>query len=265
MNLKEQIMALKRNSIDITINSLSKNRTHFGGCPDVPKDFEWPRYDAKPLSFIAQVDCSILKGMDVENQLPEHGLLSFFYEMESQCWGFDPKDKGCARVYWFEDVSELTPMDFPFDLKAENRFPSLHIDLKQQDSYPVWEDFVEIYDMDDFDGYDRVRDSLMEVDDVQSKLLGWPDIIQGSMVTECDFASQGYYVGDGWKNIPQEVKDKAKESAIERWLLLFQLDTVEYEDFELMFGDCGRLYFFIQKEDLLARRFDKIWIQLQCC
>ncbi len=116
MNLKEQIMALKRNSIDITINSLSKNRTHFGGCPDVPKDFEWPRYDAKPLSFLAQVDCSVLKGMDVENQLPEHGLLSFFYEMESQCWGFDPKDKGCARVYWFEDVSELTPMDFPFDL-----------------------------------------------------------------------------------------------------------------------------------------------------
>ena len=37
-----------------------------------------------------------------------HGLLSFFYETDTQCWGYDPKDQGCARVYWFEDLSALS-------------------------------------------------------------------------------------------------------------------------------------------------------------
>ena len=47
-------------------------------------------------------------------------------------------------------------------------------------------------------------------------------------------------------------------------MLLFQLDTVELGDFELMFGDCGHIYFYITKEDLAARRFDRIWLVLQC-
>ena len=31
-----------------------------------------------------------------------------------------------------------------------------------------------------------------------------------------------------------------------------------------MFGDCGRIYFYIRREDLLARRFDRAWLVLQC-
>ena len=46
---------------------------------------------------------------------------------------------------------------------------------------------------------------------------------------------------------------------------LLQLDTVEHGDFELMFGDCGHIYFYITREDLAARRFDRIWLILQCC
>ena len=57
---------------------------------------------------------------------------------------------------------------------------------------------------------------------------------------------------------------RAEGSASDRWLLLFQLDTVECGGFELMFGDCGHIYFYITKEDLAARRFDRIWLILQC-
>ena len=31
-----------------------------------------------------------------------------------------------------------------------------------------------------------------------------------------------------------------------------------------MFGDCGHIYFYITKEHLAARRFDRIWLILQC-
>lgn len=100
--------------------------------------------------------------------------------------------------------------------------------------------------------------------DDRSQLLGWPDVIQNSMFDECDLVTQGYYLGDGWVKIPKEVRQRAEETARDRWMLLFQLDTVELCDFELMFGDCGHIYFYITKEDLAARRFDRIWLILQC-
>ena len=85
------------------------------------------------------------------------------------------------------------------------------------------------------------------------------------MPIECELIQRGYYLGDGWKNIPEEVCKQAKEEALDHWVLLFQLDMVECGDFELMFGDSGRIYYYITKEDLLARRFDRVWLMLQCC
>ena len=84
------------------------------------------------------------------------------------------------------------------------------------------------------------------------------------MFAECDLVNQGYYLGNGWVKIPKEVRQRAEETARDRWMLLFQLDTVELGDFELMFGDCGHIYFYITKEHLAARRFDRIWLILQC-
>ena len=95
---------------------------------------------------------------------------------------------------------------------------------------------------------------------------GWPDVIQTSMFDECDLVSQGYRLGnpENWNRIPKDIRQQAEETARDRWMLLFQLDTVEQGDFELMFGDCGHIYFYITKEDLAARRFDRIWLILQC-
>ena len=49
---------------------------------------------------------------------PKRGWLSFFYELGSQRWGYDPKDAGCARVYWF-DGAPLAPAGFPVDLPED--------------------------------------------------------------------------------------------------------------------------------------------------
>ena len=53
-------------------------------------------------------------------------------------------------------------------------------------------------------------------------------------------------------------------------VLLLQLDSSEYwqEDdkttHDLQFGNGGCIYFYIKREDLLARRFDSITFALQC-
>lgn len=280
MHMCEILKTMYRNVISLHFEgepTLQIGETRFGGQPDVPSGFVWPTFETatyeddavkpRPLSFLAQFNCAGLAPLDLEGLLPKSGLLSFFYEADSQRWGFDPKDAGCAKVYWFEDTSSLSPAEFPDELSGDFRFPSLQITARSEKNLPDWEDFSlaheklrELYD--DFSeervllGHDTPEES--------SKLLGWPDIIQSNMTNECELVTRGHYLGGTWDNIPVQDVQLAEKTSLDNWLLLFQLDTVTSGDFELMFGDCGRLYFYIRKEDLQQRRFERVWTILQC-
>ena len=297
MGIKEKLESLARNSIKLKISgreTYKRGASRFGGQPDVPPDFVWPTYEGenyenitknRPLSFLVQLNCEELARYDTEHLLPNHGLLSFFYETDTQCWGYDPQDNGCARVYWFEDISVLSAADFPEDMEEYFRFPMIQIKLSQGISYPCWEDFFamlcskkENYTYDtqwdkikvEWEKFDEIWYELTGTDteepEGRSQLLGWPDVIQNSMYEECDLVTQGYTMNtpEELKKIPEEIRKRAEETSHDRWMLLFQLDTVECDDFELMFGDCGHIYFCITKEDLAARRFDRIWLVSQC-
>ena len=257
-------MSLQRNSINLDISGKEpyrKGGSRFGGRPDIPEGFEWPRFcpgegrSAVPLSFIAQFDCGALRQYDDDNMLPDHGVLSLFYETDSMRWGYSPSDAGCAKVFWFEDVSALSEASFPDDLPSERRYPMLHIGMQGLPSFPDPEDCYEFGLAQEGDPYSEQNTG--------SKLLGWPDIIQGSMALECELIARGFFLGHGWDDITEEEIAEARDHA-GRWRLLFQLDMVETEDFSLMFGDCGRIYFFLPAEDLLARRFENTWLMLQC-
>lgn len=286
MTIKEKLESMGRNCIQLNIaerENYKLGATRFGGQPDVPSNFIWPTFEGKifdnimitakrPLAFLAQFNCEEISQYDKENLLPKHGLLSFFYELDSQCWGFDPTDKGCARVYWFEDISKLSAAEFPVDMQDEFKLPMLQIKLSQKVSCPSWEDFFQKLPSDEEDeafnaAWEEIIGEESETLNGYSQLLGWPDVIQNTMYMDCELASQGYYMGDveGWNKIPEDVRKQAEETARDRWMLLFQLDTVECGDFELMFGDCGHIYFYIMKEDLKNRRFDRIWLVGQCC
>ena len=56
----------------------------------------------RPLAFLAQFDCASLAPLDREGLLPKTGLLSFFYELGSQRWGYDPKDCDCRSAFRFK-------------------------------------------------------------------------------------------------------------------------------------------------------------------
>ena len=278
MELREQLERMRRNSIALTIGGQEDYRTggtRFGGRPDLPPDFVWPKFEgygisdvwrARPLAFLAQFDCGELAQYDREHLLPDHGVLSFFYEMDAEPWGYDPAHRGGGRVFWFEDPHALALGAFPEDLDAEFRLPMLRIQMEAEPSLPEWEDFAQNWPQEDWDRFEEERVLLgVEVPENRSKLLGWPDTIQGSMALECELVTQGYDMGHGLPEISQEALRQAQQTALERWQLLFQLDTVAEGGFTLMFGDCGRIYFYLPKEDLLQRRFDRAWVILQCC
>lgn len=275
MDFKGDIKRLAENSVSLKIKGKADyilGGTRFGGVPDIPEGFKWDYYVGEnekpvPLSFIAQFNCEEIAKYDTEHLLPQKGLLSFFYEADSQEWGYDPKNKGFAKVYWFEDISKLKAAELPEELPDYCRFPMLKITAKSEISYPSYEDYglTRINTTEHWDEFNDAEKSLGINDEGEiNKLLGWANPIQGNMTQECELISRGYYLGSGWDNVTprdrQESIDRSKD-----WQLLFQLDSISDDDFELMFGDCGRIYYYIRKEDLAERDFNNIWLILQCC
>ncbi len=256
-----------------------------GGRPDLPADFVWPEFEetedtegsaeCRPLAFLAQINLKDVADYDQEGLLPKTGLLSFFYEVTSMPWGFDVADRGCAKVCYFPDTTTLRSTPLHKELEEEGILPECELSFSPHISLPSYESFAELdvtktlgENFEDWDVYDECCAEMgFEPDDMgdRTKLLGYPDLIQGPMEEECEMIARGHFCGDpeGYAKVSEKEKEDIKRKAKD-WRLLFQMGTVSTEGYELMFGDCGHIYFWIRKEDLLARRFDRIWLILQC-
>lgn len=118
------------------------------------------------------------------------------------------------------------------------------------------------YDTPDHDSYRALCDDLAAAGGtVQHRLLGYPQNIQDSMERECQLASHGVYCGgpDGYQG---ELAALLEPGAAD-WRLLLQVDSDE-ESLGWLWGDSGRIYFWIRQQDLKALQFDKAWLILQC-
>lgn len=284
---------LQKNTIrvlyDKTENSVPIGGSKIGGRPDLPADFVWPYYEGedyqqvvvnRPLSFLTQINLAETTSCDVDQCLPKTGILSFFYEMETEKWGFDPKDRGCARVFYFPDENMLIQTEFPEELHEDFRFPEFSLSFEARKDLPSGIDFTEMpeeeeisrrfpdeTEMCDIEEYDALRQEYgcaLDGDwSANTKLLGYPDVIQNSMERECEEVTRGIYNG-GVHEVSQELEEEIEKNSKD-WMLLYQMGVVEKDGFELMFGDVGHIYFWIKKQDLEKRNFDNVWLILQCC
>lgn len=288
--IMEAFSKLEKNTIRLSYlnidTPMGTGQSKIGGKPDLPADFEWPYYKGKsydgytaerPLSFLAQINLKEAAAYDKDGLLPKTGILSFFYELDTQKWGFDLKDKGCARVFYFEEGTDLVQKEFPGDLAPDFCLPEFSVSLKQEISLPSYDDFCEKLERSntspplsieetDWDSYNKLRQDygcpLDDDWDGYTKLLGYPDVIQSSMELECEEVTRGFYNGKEHE-IPPKLQNEINEASKD-WILLFQMGTVQDENFELMFGDSGQIYFWIKKQDLEAKNFDNTWLILQC-
>ncbi len=280
-DLKALLTSLARSAVRLDIGTGEGPEIgQFGGMPDLPEGFAWPHFvtdtylddevKPRPLAFLCQFDCAALAALDGDGLLPREGVLSFFYELGSQRWGYAPQDAGCARVYWFSEKGALRLADFPETLEEEFRLPALPIRGRMERRFPGYDDAGVAAGKAEgelnwkaFETAYSMTAGKQETDWPAHRLLGWPDIIQSNMTVECELVSRGYNLGGGQK-IPKEQIREAEETSLENWRLLLQLDTIQQGRFSLDFGDCGRVYFYIRTEDLAARRFDRVWLVLQC-
>jgi uncharacterized protein YwqG len=152
-------------------------------------------------------------------------------------------------------------------MKDEYKVKEYDLSFAAKDSYPSFEELVCHIDTDvNWDCYDRaVYGKGYEMECERHKILGYADLVQGEMLTECERITRGLYCGDhkSYVDTPEDVKEDISGAATD-WVLLFQMASIQEDDYELMFGDLGNLYFYIRKQDLKERNFDKVWLVLQC-
>lgn len=269
----DYLSLLKRycqSSIRILIGGAAQDAvgvSRFGGQPDVPDGFQWPACKNMPLSFLAQFSCRELADCDINDELPKTGVLSFFYALDNDYFGYDDRDKDGFRVFWFEEGQTLHPQEFPAELPEKMRLPRIGITYKREATYPHLEDFTILIgeNIDDYDSFETAEKTLgITRSDRLHRTLGWADLIQNNTTWKCELVSRGYSFGAGYKLIPEEIRNGSKRPSVHRWKLLFQLGTVTEGDYTLMFGDAGKLYFYIPEEDLKERRFDRVYGEMQC-
>lgn len=264
----EALAALAAPSVRIAARrevNLPLGASRFGGDPDLPAGFVWPSRDGRSLTFLAQLDLSHLDAPG----LPASGWLLFFFDVARQPWGFDPKDAGGARVVHVDAARgdlvrhahpEVESAGGPFELCALD--PSLTLDLPDRWDSVIRDAGIEI-DEDRWEAYDAVAQTLsgVEEDAQYHHLLGHPQLVQDDMRSECQLVTHGIYCGG--PRLESERERELLRNAAADWQLLLQLDTDE-DGPGWMWGDCGRLYFWIRRADLAAFAFDRAWVVLQC-
>lgn len=242
---------------------ISTGSSKIGGTPDLPKDFDWPSWNSKPLGFIAQTNLREL----TSDKLPNQGLLSFFYSAEQETWGFDPNDQGSWKILHFED-DVLSRRSFPTDLSNDGKYNNCSVEFIKSFNLPAFESpYFDIdYDSNNRKELDQIFDLLDSLDDLLNlgscihRLLGHPDQIQGDMMLEAQLASNGIYCGD-LSSLNNPRRKELEPGAID-WELILQIDSDDNAG--MMWGDVGRIYFLMTDEDIRNKDFDKAWMIFQC-
>lgn len=236
-------------------------QSKMGGLPDLPVGMKWPlSKKGVSLSFLCQLNLSE-SDQTMEWHLPKKGMLYFFYDAKEQPWGFEP-EKGQWQVIYSADASSVQAMeDEPEDLDEETIFGEKELTFRLEQTLPDYKEpcfYVSSVSHETLKTYDKALDKWYGATPYH-RLFGQPQLIQNPMQMECELAFNGY---DASKSHEGAKFKKMEETASKDWILLLQIDT--NEDDGMMWGDGGRLYFWIRRTDLAELKFENVWVVLQC-
>ncbi len=246
--------------------------TKFGGLPDLPVGAVWPKETGtgKHIPFLAQINLHEVEAFDRSHTLPRNGILFFFYN------GYDDSVAETSVIQYSGSSASLKRHTLPNSLVRPRRtswwqkiftkrhppspFLSCCVTLSIEVTCPWWESFyleriatdemapIDAYTEEFLDGYTDMHGGSDRV----HRLLGYPDGIQGS-------GFEAHFVESILER--EELTPKDFDMLLE-WKLLLQIDS----DCAMgtMWGDLGRVYFFIREQDLSAGNFSKVRVTGDC-
>lgn len=271
-HISDKIEYLIKDSIQVITHpnkddNIRIGASKMGGLPDLPKCMGWVKTEKMPLAFLAQINLEEVTNLNINKLLPDDGMLYFFYDAENQPWGHNPLNKNKWKVVYYEgDKSNLNRCNEPNDMHSYNIFNSCEIIFEKDITFPDFEsvylDLLEINKEDEKKIY-RFFHKLIsqeEKSEIKHRILGFPDTIEGDMMIVCQLVSNGIDF-DHLSNYQNSEIEKFKSGAND-WILLLQLDSDDM-NVGISWGNFGRLYFWIKKEDLKNKNFNDVWVVLQ--
>lgn len=241
---------LRAHPIDET--QLSPGTTRFGGSPDAPPEWAWPEYNGSVLPFVGQISLAEIASSITSSPLPNSGMLFFFFDVEAffETW---PRNPATWKVEYIEHnpfISQCTaptsmlPPKSAYHLCAVTS--SLEWTLPHYDPYDAASlprlGLSHPLKEEEMWTYFRLQAQLAGLEGVRyhtplHRCLGHPDPVQVDM-------SAGL------------------EGNASDWLLLLQVDSDGAPNTD--WGDTGRIYYWICKQDALQRDFSRVQLILQC-
>jgi uncharacterized protein YwqG len=262
-----RIQASAKPSIRLVAGRISDAACNrIGGRPNLPRSFEWPQRDGRPLEFLAQFDLRTLPEMP-GSDLPRSGALFFFHEGgENPAWGYDSNDRGSAQVLYSEQpLAKSKPRPMPRALEKSRRYRGVKLGIGPVEATlpDSRDEIVQTWGLSqaELGRYDALMDNIWEQRDLGSWMGGYPDELQHWVRLQAQSVSNGLNCGDS--SGYQGRKAKRLRAGATGWELLMQIDSEGRAG--TMWGDGGLIYFMIRRDDLRERRFDKAWAILQCC
>ncbi len=273
---------------------LSLGASKIGGLPDLPMGQAWPevktilsgwesgvldtafsgRQVYFPFGFIAQFNLAEIAPYDTEQVLPQSGMLYFFLDYAHIFDAEQPDPYRWKVMYYEGDLSALQRMSPPPTLPKDERYRARALAFSRELCLPYYfpyePDTIERLGLtegeelteDEYHAYWKLQEQLAGNNSQHNlpihRLLGHAEPIQGDVQLESHL---DHLRANG---VPVDDPDaEAIKAAAADWRLLLQIDTDDDDD-SLIWGDCGRIYYWIQQQALQWREFDKVWLILQC-
>lgn len=241
----------------------------------MPSGIAWPVWKNVPMSFIGQVNLEDLVSFGPAQDLPKSGLLSFFYDAAQETYGADPADRRGWSVFCFPHAStkesgfhlfshhdphkpKLDP--FPTSLPQGARFKPCRLTFASEYTLPgAPSQYIPDLDWtpDEIHRYEQFQASFPSAEDRKSlhfRMFGCPDQIQDDMQLQCALYANGF-------SSPDEPGAAQAAAHKDGWQLLLQVDFDE--TIGMRWASYGMLYFWLEKEALRKRQFDRSWLVLQ--
>ncbi len=209
--------------------------------------------DGEPMAFLAQINFEYLLGMSP--LFPERGILQFFVSRNS-AWGMDFKELYLSGLYSIKywpapDNIKFKSLDLSFD---DWEAPVEHT-LRMHFQPPVVEFcglkdtyYADIIYGDRTEWSEEMDNFILDTyDNSGSKIGGYASF------NEMDPRTYDAFLYNNKLELP--------ENSFPEWILLFQMDSNHPY---IHWGEQGTAYWFINKQDLLARRFDRILYTWSC-
>lgn len=254
--------------------------SRMGGWPDLPSGTHWPRWQGRPMAFLAQIDLAEVHALEPHLRLPSSGLLSFFVGCSEQT--FEHKRRQHYLIDEMIGTSTHVPgwcvLHHP-DVTALQRQSLQQAPLPQlfepcsivwvrgamvlpDEHTAVYPGLVQAMTHTQCDDYNELIGLLQPDEDapVQDQLLGYPRLIQGTPPElMCELSTRGQ---DPWKIPDHADPDHAGvyQSAAE-WALLLQLTSNPHAGFN--WGDGGHFYFYGNREAMQRGDFSSVWVNYE--